>query len=61
MRCYIGDTVDEGGAGSLIRIPSDVEHYGESMGDELVLNLDVFNPLRDDYKHLADYQSSEFV
>ena len=61
MRFYIGDTVVEGGAGSLIRIPSDVEHYGESMGDELVLNLDVFNPLRDDYKHLVDYQSSEFV
>ena len=61
MRFYIGDTVDEGGAGSLIRIPSDVEHYGESMGDELVLNLDVFNPLRDDYKHLVDYQASEFV
>ena len=61
MRFYIGDTVVEGGAGSLIRIPSDVEHYGEPMGDELVLNLDVFNPLRDDYKHLAVYQSSEFV
>ena len=45
----------------MIRIPSDVEHYGEPMGDELVLNLDVFNPLRDDYKHLAVYQSSEFV
>ena len=61
MRFYIGDNVVEGGAGSLIRIPWDVEHYGEPMVDELVLNLDVFNPLRDDYKHLVDYQSSEFV
>ena len=45
----------------MIRIPSDVEHYGEPVGDELVLNLDVFNPVRDGYKHLVDYQSSEFV
>ena len=61
LRFYIGDTVVEGGAGSLIRISPDVEHYGEPMGDELVLNLDVFNPLLDDNKHLVDYQSSEFV
>ena len=47
-------------AGSLIRIPPDVEHYGEPCGDERVLNLDVFNPIRDDYRHLVEYQKEEF-
>ena len=56
----IGDEIVEGGPGSLIRIPPDVEHYGEPCGDERVLNLDVFNPIRDDYRHLVDYQSEEF-
>lgn len=60
MRFYIGDEIVEGGPGSLIRIPPDVEHYGEPCGDERVLNLDVFNPIRDDYRHLVDYQSEEF-
>ena len=50
----------EGGPGSLIRIPANVEHYGEPCGDEQVLNLDVFNPIRDDYRHLVEYQRAEF-
>ncbi|MDT2079140.1 MAG: AraC family ligand binding domain-containing protein, partial [Planktomarina sp.] len=60
MRFYIGDDVVEGGPGSLIRIPPYVVHYGEPFGDEQVLNLDVFNPIRDDYRHLVDYQQAEF-
>jgi hypothetical protein len=35
-------------------------HYAEPVGDEIVLNLDVFAPLRDDYRHLVDYQRDEF-
>lgn len=48
------------GAGSLIRIPPDVEHFGEPIGDEQVLNLDVFAPIRADYRHLVDHQQAEF-
>jgi hypothetical protein len=36
-----------------------VEHYAEPFGDEPVLNLDIFAPLRKDYMHLVDYQDFE--
>ena len=60
MRFVIGGEVLEGGAGTLIRIPPNVEHYGEPIGDEQVLNLDVFSPIREDYRHLVDYQQADF-
>lgn len=60
MRFTIGDDEIEIGAGGLVRIPPDVVHYGEVIGNEEVLNLDVFAPIRDDYRHLVDYQSDEF-
>ena len=50
-------TVDAGG---MVRIPPNAVHYGEPIGDEQVLNLDVFAPIRDDYRHLVEYQSAEF-
>ena len=37
------------GPGSLLVVPSNVEHWGEVVGDETVLNLDVFTPKRADY------------
>lgn len=60
MRFHVGDEVLEGGPGSLIRIPPDVEHYGHPIGDETVLNLDVFSPIREDYRHLVEYQQQDF-
>jgi len=60
MRFVVGDEVIEGGPGSLIRIPPSVEHYGEPIGDEPVLNLDVFSPIRKDYRHLVEYQQPDF-
>ena len=56
MKFVVGDEVFEAGPGSVIRIPPDVEHYGEPIGDEPVMNLDVFSPIRDDYRHLVEYQ-----
>ena len=53
---HIGDEVYNARAGSVIRIPPDIEHYAEPVGEEPVLNLDVFAPLREDYMHLVDYQ-----
>ncbi len=60
MKFVIGEDTFEAGPGSVIRIPPDVEHYGEPIGDEPVLNLDVFSPIRDDYRHLVEYQQPEF-
>lgn len=61
VRFHLGDEVVEGGPGTMIRIPPRVEHYAEPVGDEVVLNLDVFAPLREDYRHLVDYQALEFT
>jgi quercetin dioxygenase-like cupin family protein len=55
-RFHIGDEIVEAGPGSLIRIPPNVQHYAEPAGSETVLNLDVFAPIRDDYRHLVTYQ-----
>lgn len=60
IRFHVGDDVFEAGPGNLIRIPPDVEHYGEPIGDEPVLNLDVFSPIREDYRHLVEYQEADF-
>ena len=57
---YVGDESIEAGPGSLIRIPPDVVHYGEPVGDEPAMNLDIFAPIREDYRHLVDYQQSDF-
>ncbi len=59
MRFVVGDEVIDAEAGTVIRIPPNVEHYGEPIGDEPVLNLDVFSPLREDYRHLVEYQEVE--
>lgn len=60
MKFVIGEDTFEAGPGSVIRIPPNVEHYGEPIGDEPVLNLDVFSPIRDDYRHLVEYQQADF-
>ncbi len=60
VRFHVGDDEMEAGPGSLIRIPPDVVHYAEPIGDEPALNLDVFAPIRDDYRHLVEYQESDF-
>jgi quercetin dioxygenase-like cupin family protein len=59
MRLVVGDRVIECGAGSVTRIPPNVVHYGEPSGSEAVLNLDVFSPIREDYRHLVEYQRVE--
>jgi mannose-6-phosphate isomerase-like protein (cupin superfamily) len=56
MRFVIAGETIEVGAGSVVRVPPNVEHYGEPIGEEPVLNLDVFAPFREDYRHLVEYQ-----
>ena len=60
VKFHVGDEVVESGPGSMMRIPPNVVHYAEPMGDQIALNLDVFSPIRDDYRHLIEYQESEF-
>ena len=61
MNYYVGDQVFEMVPGSMVRIPPFTMHYAEPLGDEVVQNLDLFSPIRDDYKHLVDYQAEEFA
>lgn len=56
---HIGDAVVTAGPGDVIRIPADVMHYAEPIGSETVLNLDIFAPIRDDYRHLTAYQQKK--
>ena len=60
VRFTVGDDVVEVGAGEVVRIPPDVVHCGEPMGDETAVNLDVFAPVREDYRHLTAYQEADF-
>ena len=57
---HIGDESMEAGPGSIIRIPPDVIHYAEPIGDEPAMNLDVFAPIRADYRHLFAYPQPDF-
>jgi mannose-6-phosphate isomerase-like protein (cupin superfamily) len=58
---HVDDEVFEASPGSLIRIPPNALHYAEPVGDEPCFNLDVFAPIREDYRHLIEYQSEEFA
>ena len=60
MRFVIDGEEFIAGPGNLIRIPPDAKHFGEPIGDETVLNLDVFSPIREDYSHLVEYQQADF-
>ena len=57
MRFTIGEEVLEVGPGTVIRIPAGVRHWGETIGEETVMNLDVFSPIREDYLHLVADQA----
>ena len=49
MRFFIGDSVHDLGPGGIVVIPGGVTHWGEVIGDEPVINLDVFTPKRAEY------------
>jgi quercetin dioxygenase-like cupin family protein len=49
IRFHVGDKSVDLGPGGLLQIPSNVMHWGEVIGDEPVLNLDVFTPVREEY------------
>jgi quercetin dioxygenase-like cupin family protein len=49
MRFHIGDEVVDLGPGGIVVIPGGVTHWGEVLGSEPVLNLDIFTPKRPEY------------
>lgn len=57
---HIGDQVFHMTPGSMVRVPPHTVHYVKPTGSEVSLNLDIFAPLRDDYRHLVEYQAEEF-
>jgi mannose-6-phosphate isomerase-like protein (cupin superfamily) len=42
--------------GTIVRVPADARHTGWPIGNEPVLNIDVFAPPRPDYLFLVEYQ-----
>ncbi len=46
-------------SGSVLRIPAGVEHTAAPVGTERVLNLDVFAPIREDFRYLTSYQDAQ--
>lgn len=61
FRYHVGDEAFDMKPGSMLRVPPHTMHYVEATGSEVALNLDVFAPLRDDYRHLTRYQDAEFI
>ena len=61
MNYHVGDDVFEMTPGSMLRVPPHMVHYAVPVGEEVVLNLDVFSPIREDYAHLVEYQAAEFA
>jgi mannose-6-phosphate isomerase-like protein (cupin superfamily) len=56
MRFRVGDEVFDLTAPAVLHIPGGVPHGAEPLSDERVLNLDVFAPVREDFRHLTSYQ-----
>jgi quercetin dioxygenase-like cupin family protein len=51
----VGEERNEMGPGSIVLIPAGVEHYIEPVGDQVVRNIDVFAPAREDLLHLVEW------
>ena len=45
----LGDEVLNLKAGDILLVPPDITHSLKALGNETVLNLDVFSPIREDY------------
>jgi mannose-6-phosphate isomerase-like protein (cupin superfamily) len=49
------------GPGECLAIPADAPHTARIMGDETVLNVDVFAPVRPDYLNLVTHDPEAFA
>lgn len=60
-RLHVEDEVFECPAGSIVRIPPNVMHWAEAPKEGLLVNLDIFTPLRPEYAKHTSYQTDEFL
>lgn len=56
MRFFVGDDIIDVVAPAVVHIPGNVPHGAEPLGDEKVLNIDVYAPVREDYLPLCEHQ-----
>ena len=56
MMLEIDGQAMECGPESIVRVPASAPHTGWALGDEPILNIDVFAPARKDYLDLVKYQ-----
>ncbi len=48
-KVVLGDEVLTLKAGDVVHVPPDLPHSLEVLGDETVMNMDIFSPIREDY------------
>lgn len=53
---FVGEQTFELEAPAVLHIPAGLPHGAEPRGRERVLNIDVFAPIRDDFRYLTAYQ-----
>ena len=46
---HVGDQAFRLTTGGMLVVPPDVEHYAEVVGDEVLVNFDIFTPRREEY------------
>jgi quercetin dioxygenase-like cupin family protein len=51
---HVGDSVQRMGPGGIIVIPGGVMHHAVVIGDQEVINIDVFTPARPEYAPLPE-------
>ncbi len=58
---HVGGVANEVEPGSVLLIEAGVEHYIEPLGDEVVHNIDIFAPPREDYLHLLAWMNESGI
>ena len=56
---HVGDAANEMGPGSIVLIPAGVWHSIDPVGEEVVQNIDVFTPCREDLAHLLEWMGGD--
>lgn len=60
IKFTVGDEEFILGPGETLQIPAGAPHKGWVMGEETVLNVDIFSPIREDYLYLVEHQLDSF-
>ena len=60
IKYHVGDEIHDGGPGSLIHIPANVEHYAEHYVEHLHLNAQHFNHVEHYVEHYAQHYAKHY-